>query len=108
MKKRIVTEKQWWDEMVKHGHSDDYIEGGVVFSNDCIKTGGWRPNEYSEDGLWSLESRTYICGSNEKAFGDYCGYSIFASSLEGGFARIERWLGNSMYPVEEYFIVEKD
>lgn len=107
MSKRIVTESEWWSAMKKAGHEGRHIEGGVTFSNDCIKTGVWNKCATTEDGLWSYEERTYECSSGEKAFGDYAGYSIFASNLAmTDFARIEHWFNNKKYVVEEYYLLE--
>lgn len=99
-----VTEAQWWREMNEHGHSNVPIKGGVVFADGVVNPNAWNPNPNSPDGKWSRESRTYTTWSTEKAFGDYGGYSIYAMSLDGSLDRIERWIGNDNFPIEEFFI----
>lgn len=55
----------------QHSAGNFYIEGVIVFTQDSFSS------------EFSLESRSYAVLADNKAFGDYVGYSIFGSALDG-------------------------
>ena len=63
-----------FSELIDKLTDDNNLFGAIIFSDK-----GWREKE----GGYSVEERTYIFSGQNKAFGDYCGYSCFASDVAG-------------------------
>lgn len=64
--------KDFKDIMTRyHKTNKPDIRGVIVFSKDSF------------DDDYSLDSRSYSVSSNNKMFGNYGGYSLFGSALDG-------------------------
>lgn len=61
-------------ELVEALENNHELYGAIVFSSK-----GWKEKE----GGYSLKESTFVFSGEEKAFGDYAGYSCFASDLAG-------------------------
>lgn len=96
----VITEMGYKEmtEMFREAERNDtHMTGYVVFSQDSF------------DLPYSEASRTYEISSNNKAFKEgQCGYSIFASSLDGSDrnVRLERYMANE-YGGENGWKIEK-
>lgn len=67
-----LSYKEFKNIMTKyHSTGAPDIEGVIVFSEDSF------------DEQYSLDSRSYSVSSNNKVFGNYGGYSLFGSALDG-------------------------
>lgn len=85
-----------------HNWANESIEGVIVFTEDSF------------DKQYSLESRSYEVSSNNKAFRNANGYSIFGSALDGSDygVRLEAYMaeeqsGRNGWKVDYCYLIKK-
>lgn len=96
--------KAFYDFNNTHHWSTESIKGVIVFRED-----NWPDDNYS------LESRSYVVSSDNKAFiASMCGYSIFGSSIDGSDkgVRLEQYMedeyaGKGGWRVDYCYLIEE-
>lgn len=88
-------EKMNWHEakeyLIKFNNKYNYTTKGMM-DHICTMVAVISEDSFTKE--YSLESRSYVFTNDNKAFLNNCGYSIFASSLDGSdpCVRLERYL----------------
>lgn len=78
-----LTYAEFKNRMIEHNKTEQQpIYGVIVFREDTFSK------------VYPLDSRSYVVSSDNKAFGDYSGYSIFGSSMDGSdmFIRLDCYI----------------